>query len=110
MGFTAPQDGGTAAADHGPSDPATEHNASFGQRLGDYFASKNPIMGSLAQQVFGHPSGGAVQSSVPPINTPPIASLPDGSQGLINPGVIGANAQPPKGGGGLEAILKLIAG
>lgn len=80
--------GGGAAPTMG--DAAAPAYKSFGYKLGDYFQSKYPIAGGLAGMVFG-------DNQVPP------AVMPDYSN------VVMANAQPQQGGGGLAALLKLLA-
>lgn len=79
----------------------------FGDRLGNYFESKYPIAGGLADMVFGNnhqPAAGA--PTVAPAAAP-LAPMPTG--GTQDTSMLAMNAQPQQGGGGLAALLKLFA-
>jgi hypothetical protein len=65
--------------------------------VGDYFASRYPVTGGLAQAVFGDNQ----------MASAPLLQMP--GQPNQDSSMIAMNAQP-KGGGGLEALLKLFAG
>lgn len=95
--------GATAAPATGDSGAAASHK-SFGDKLGDYFQSRYPIAGGLAGMVFNpnqNQAPAAPATSTGP--TDPGVSMPDYSS------LIAQNAQPKQGGGGLAAILKLLA-
>lgn len=92
-------EGQGAAPTDGTAAPAHQD---FGQRLGNYFESKYPIAGGLAQAVFG---GGNQAPATQPA-TAPLAAMPQAGQPDYS--MIAQNAQP-KQGGGLAALLKLFA-
>ena len=101
-GGGAPAEGAAPAAGD-PAAPAAKPD--FGDRLGNYFESKYPIAGGLAQAVFGNnqaaaPAPAAAQAPAQP--QMPGQPAPDYS-------MIAMNAQPKQSGGGLEALLKLFA-
>lgn len=87
-----PEAVGPGAAHHPDAGP------SFGAKLGNYFESKYPIAGGLANAVFGGQPASA-----------PLGNLPTGAEGQNQPDLVAMNAQPKSGGGGgLQAILSLI--
>lgn len=97
-------DGGGGAAPT-TGDAAAPAHKSFGDKLGDYFQSKYPIAGGLAGMVFGN-------NQVPPAATPPAGGTGPTDPGMSMPdysNVVMANAQPQQGGGGLAALLKILA-
>jgi hypothetical protein len=90
-----------------PAEGATPAKSpDFGQRLGNYFESKYPIAGGLAQAVFGNNQAPAAGAAVQPA-TAPLAAMPQAGQ--QDTSMLAMNAQPKQGGGGLEALLKLFA-
>jgi hypothetical protein len=85
-------------------DAAPAKSPDFGQRLGNYFESKYPIAGGLAQAVFG---GGDTPVPTAQPATAPLAAMPQAGQPDYS--MLAMNAQPQQGGGGLAALLKLFA-
>ena len=96
--------GGTAPA---AGDPAAK-KPDFGERLGNYFESKYPIAGGLAQAVFGNNQAPAGTAPTAQPATAPLAAMPTGGT-QQDTSLIAMNAQPQQGGGGLAALLKLFA-
>lgn len=102
MGFSTPSDTGAtpsiATAAAAPAKP------NFGDRLGEYFNNRYPVVGGLASAVFPEQFGATNQQALAPLSPmPPYAQTPDYSQ------MIDKNAQPQQGSGGLAALLKLFA-
>lgn len=113
MGLSNMLQGGSGGADAGGATsaaPATGDSSaaaphkSFGDKLGDYFKNRYPIAGGLASAVFD-PS----QTAAPAVaaNPAPQAQILPGDQPDYSQ-MIGMNAMPRQGGG-LAAILKLLA-
>jgi len=102
MGFTKGGESGSGSSTGGYGG-----SPSFGSRLGDFVKSELPVASSLGSAVFGG-------SSPTPTASTPAMSLPQGNEG--QPDYASSNmeagmaAGKPGGGGGLEAILKLIMG
>ena len=94
----------------GGGDPAAGNAAAkkpdFGERLGNYFDSKYPIADGLAQAVFGNNQAPAPGPTAQ-LATAPLAPMPQAGQ--QDTSLLGMNAQPQHGGGGLAALLKLFA-
>jgi hypothetical protein len=104
MGLSNILTGGDGATAEGAAPSA---KPDFGDRMGDYFESKYPISGGLAQAVFGQNA----QPQAAPTATPataPSAAMPNNSQPDYSQ-MIAQNAQPQQAGGGLAALLKLFA-
>ena len=107
MGLSNMLQGG--GADTGGAAPTTgdaggDAHKSFGDKLGDYFKSRYPTAGGIASAVFNpsqNQAPAAPATSTGP--TDPGMSMPDYSS------LIAQNAQPQQGGGGLAALLKLLA-
>ena len=96
--------GGATAAPTGDAAAGTPaKKPDFGDRLGNYFESKYPIAGGLADMVFGNNHQPA---AVAPASAP-LAAMPTG--GTQDSSLIAMNAQPQQGAGGLAALLKLFA-
>lgn len=94
------QGGGGAAPATG--DAAAPAHQSFGDKLGNYFESKYPIAGGLANMVFGNSQTPAAAAAAP------IAPMPSGTQPDYSQ-MIAQNAQPKQGSGGLATLLKFFA-
>lgn len=94
--------GAAPAEGAAPTGDAAATKPDFGQRLGNYFESKYPIAGGLAQAVFGNNQAPAATPATAPLAPMPQAGQPDTS-------MLAMNAQPQQGGGGLAALLKLFA-
>ena len=106
MGFSSALSGGgdQGAAPTTGDTAATAPHKSFSDRLGDYFKSRYPIAGGLASMVFD-PNQQA-QTAAPAAVAPQAQILP-GDQPDYGQ-MLAMNAMP-KQGGGLAAILKLLA-
>jgi hypothetical protein len=102
MGLSNLLPGGESQGAGAADETAAPAHQDFGHRLGNYFESKYPIAGGLAQAVFG----GGNQAPITQPATAPLAAMPQPSQPDYS--MIAQNAQP-KQGGGLAAILKLLA-
>lgn len=96
-----PAAGGAPAGD--AAAPATKPD--FGDRLGNYFESRFPVAGGLANMVFGQ--NAAPQPAAGQPATAPLAPMPQAGQ--QDTSMLAMNAQPQQGGGGLAALLKLFA-
>lgn len=80
----------------------------FGQRLGNYFESRYPIAGGLANAVFGDSKQQAsVAGTAPASAVAPLAAMPSPRQPDYS--ILAMNAQPQQRGGGLAALLKFLA-
>lgn len=102
MGFS--KDSGAGAQPTGGS-PDEHHNGpNFGQRLQQYATQRSPIAGALLDQVFGQPQMQQQQHSM--IQPNQLAPLPGGTPQEHD--MTGMNAMPRQGGG-LSALLKLLA-
>lgn len=85
---------------------ATQAHQGLGHQLGNYFESKYPVAGGLAQAVFGNNQAPAPGATAQPA-TAPLAPMPQA--GPQDTSLLAMNAQPQQGGGGLAALLKLFA-
>jgi hypothetical protein len=88
----------------GGGDPAAGALPDFGDRLGNYFESRFPVSGGLADMVFGQ--NAAPESADGQPATAPLALMPQAGQ--QDTSMLAMNAQPQQGGGGLATLLKLL--
>lgn len=104
MGFSSPEGGDTGSKDTSN----VKQGPSFGDRLLSYLGSKYPIAGGLANLAFGGHEQQPQQA--PEMNAPPVPMVAQAPDLPPQPDLISMNAQPKQSGGGLQTILKLLAG